>query len=559
MKKVCYNNSMTEKGNTMAGLTSLPRKKNIKGQPHKLAYITEAESDLLKSRGGAGKPRKGTKGVPSYDFGDIGVDDYDVMGSDAQAEADAAQEAADAAAAAAAAVGGPESAAPALDAPKAVGSPEATRAAYEATTAATQAAGRSAAADNVSSPEGRGSVDYFDYQFEVDPFDIAEFNISAPKSNIDVLTRMAQENPKGFDRVQDLLNQRQFSTNTLGIPEMNILEKEGLNTFGLGYRGPFEARSPEGLSREDYDPNSLTGAGTDEASDRKALFASFARANRGLTTVEAMAQYNATSPQDQQVSMSDVQSMGFDLNAAVGPQADFREAEAQRGFAQGLGMIGRSLAFGPIGVLSDIALSGRGEGYGKGVVGHVADMFEKVTGIDLPEKPDLGIPSFEEVTLDVVGPAKDTMNPGLFGIGIGPSRAQEIEEQAYAELSSPQMQSVMGPAAIEAAKRDVSSSAREQAETEQAVAMAEVLGRAGFTTVNDLSLDFDGSGQIAPPPVQRPVIKEKEEIIKTPAPRFPVRDTTPDSAIRTLARIYKDDQGNPDEQRARELLGIGIA
>jgi hypothetical protein len=53
-------------GNIMAGLTSLPRKKNIKGQPHKLAYITEAESDLLKSRGGAGKPVKGTKGVPAY-------------------------------------------------------------------------------------------------------------------------------------------------------------------------------------------------------------------------------------------------------------------------------------------------------------------------------------------------------------------------------------------------------------------------------------------------------------------------------------------------------------
>ena len=57
---------MTKKGNTMAGLTSLPQKKNIKGQPHKLAYITEAESDLLKSRGGAGKPVQGTKGVPAY-------------------------------------------------------------------------------------------------------------------------------------------------------------------------------------------------------------------------------------------------------------------------------------------------------------------------------------------------------------------------------------------------------------------------------------------------------------------------------------------------------------
>ena len=94
MKKVCYNNSMTEKGNTMAGLTSLPRKKNIAGQPHKLAYITEAESDLLKSRGGAGKPRKGTKGVPSYDFGDYGVEgfgldpDEDVGGRDGWLSAD---------------------------------------------------------------------------------------------------------------------------------------------------------------------------------------------------------------------------------------------------------------------------------------------------------------------------------------------------------------------------------------------------------------------------------------------------------------------------------------
>ena len=34
----------------MAGLTSLPRKKNIKGQPHKLAYVTEAEGDLLKCK-----------------------------------------------------------------------------------------------------------------------------------------------------------------------------------------------------------------------------------------------------------------------------------------------------------------------------------------------------------------------------------------------------------------------------------------------------------------------------------------------------------------------------
>ena len=232
---------------------------------------------------------------------------------------------------------------------------------------------------------------------------------------------------------QDLLDARSINTARYGIynPEaMNKLEKQGLDTFGLGYRGQFEARSPKGgLSRDDYDPNTLTGAGTDAASDNRALFASFARANRGLTTVEAMAQYNATSPQDQQVSISDVQNMGFELNAPVGPQADFREAEAQRGFAQGLGMIGRSLAFGPIGVMSDIALSGTG----KGVLGHIGDMFEKVSGYELPEVPDFGLPTIQGTVEDLVGPSKDTMVPGSFGIGIGPSRAQEIEEQAYAE------------------------------------------------------------------------------------------------------------------------------
>jgi len=60
----------------MAGLTSLPRKKNIKGQPHKLAYVTEAEGDLLKSMGGAGKPVKGTKGVPAYFDAGEGMDGY---------------------------------------------------------------------------------------------------------------------------------------------------------------------------------------------------------------------------------------------------------------------------------------------------------------------------------------------------------------------------------------------------------------------------------------------------------------------------------------------------
>ena len=66
----------------MAGLTSLPRTMNIKGQPHKLAYVTEAEGDLLKAIGGAGKPVQGTDGVPAFymdadDAADMGGPDSD--------------------------------------------------------------------------------------------------------------------------------------------------------------------------------------------------------------------------------------------------------------------------------------------------------------------------------------------------------------------------------------------------------------------------------------------------------------------------------------------------
>ena len=71
---------------------------------------------------------------------------------------------------------------------------------------------------------------------------------------------------------------------------MNALEKEGFNTFGLGYRGDFEARSPFGLDRDTYDPNSLTGAGTDPSSTNKSLFAEFAKENPSLTAVEAVSQ-----------------------------------------------------------------------------------------------------------------------------------------------------------------------------------------------------------------------------------------------------------------------------
>ena len=53
------------------GLSSVQKRMNIGGQPHKLAYINSDEASLLKQLGGLGEPVEGTRGVPAY----IGVGD----------------------------------------------------------------------------------------------------------------------------------------------------------------------------------------------------------------------------------------------------------------------------------------------------------------------------------------------------------------------------------------------------------------------------------------------------------------------------------------------------
>ena len=394
---------MTKKGNTMAGLTSLPRKKNIKGQPHKLAYITEAESDLLKSRGGAGKPVKGTKGVPAYfdeDFSDDGFsaedfddDPTDLASADPSRGPGPGEETG---------VGGGRGGDPrsfGFDPREA-----------ELAALAAQAQRESAITGPLVGDETFGlpfdpfTPEFTDYGFP-----------DVPTTSQGVVDSLKNLKERGFKkRAQSLLDTRFFSPDLLGIPQMNKLEEEGFKTFGLGYRGPFEARSPFGLFRQDYDPNSLTGAGTDPSSTNKSLFASFARQNPSLTTVEAVTQYNATSNPDQQVSIEDVQAMGFDLDARVGPQADFREAEAQRGLEQGLGLIAQStLAGSPIGALSTVLESGQ-----QSMTDALFGAFEKITGYGKKDLPDIGldrIPTTQELTKGLIT-SKDTMAPASFGI-----------------------------------------------------------------------------------------------------------------------------------------------
>ena len=61
------------------GLSSIQKRMNIGGQPHKLAYINSTEDSLLRHMGGLGEPLNGTRGVPAY----IGVTDQDPGSYDA--------------------------------------------------------------------------------------------------------------------------------------------------------------------------------------------------------------------------------------------------------------------------------------------------------------------------------------------------------------------------------------------------------------------------------------------------------------------------------------------
>ena len=61
------------------GLSSVQKRMNIGGQPHKLAYINSDEASLLKQLGGLGEPVEGTRGVPAY----IGVTDQSAESYDA--------------------------------------------------------------------------------------------------------------------------------------------------------------------------------------------------------------------------------------------------------------------------------------------------------------------------------------------------------------------------------------------------------------------------------------------------------------------------------------------
>ena len=244
---------------------------------------------------------------------------------------------------------------------------------------------------------------------------------------------------------------------------MNMLENVGFKSFGTGYRGQYEARTGQSVTRDQYDPNTITGAGTGERSATISLFNQFALANPNMTAMEAMAAFNATQNPDAQISAVDLGMLGYDPNALAAPQAQANEDERYRGFIQGLGLIGKGVALGPVSVAADIALSGKtGE---ESILGILTDELDKQTGIptavgdfydqfktDLGKARDAVVGAVEENIVDPITgffspePEAPAQTPDYTGVEMAfldPIEDIPAYTSPYAGLSTPEFEAQM--------------------------------------------------------------------------------------------------------------------
>lgn len=198
-----------------------------------------------------------------------------------------------------------------------------------------------------------------------------------------------EKNTGLMETIQTQLNTGLLSDYYTNFTPMNELEKAGFNTFGTGYRGEYEARAPNALSREEYDPVTLMASGTGPRSGTLSLFSQFAKENPAMTAMEALSAFNAVGSFGT-LSEADLGMLGYSPNQAVGPQAAFTENAREEGFYQGLGMLGRA-TLGPtsaFGVAADIAFSGSNTS----LFGSVLD------GLNNATKGDTGVGIVDEVS-----------------------------------------------------------------------------------------------------------------------------------------------------------------
>jgi hypothetical protein len=225
------------------------------------------------------------------------------------------------------------------------------------------------------------------------------------------LEAAAEKNTGLMETIQNQLSTGLLSDYYKDFAPMNELERAGYKTFGTGYRGEFEARAPNALSREAYDPETLMASGTGERSQTLALFSQFAKENPAMTAMEALSAFNAVGSFGT-LSEADLGMLGYSPNQAVGPQAAFTENAREEGFYQGLGMLARA-ASGPsgmFGVVADMALSGS----------NTSLFGEVLNGLNNATKGDTGVGIVDEVSNiynEAAGPVSEAFDTAAANFG----------------------------------------------------------------------------------------------------------------------------------------------
>ena len=175
-----------------------------------------------------------------------------------------------------------------------------------------------------------------------------------------------------------------------------------------------------------------------------------------MTAMEAMAAFNATQSPDAQISAVDLGMLGYDPNAPAGPQAQANEDERYRGFIQGLGLIGKGVALGPVSVAADLALSGRTDepnsvlgilGKELGVTDAVESVYDQFT-TDLGKARDAVVDAVQENIVDPITgffspePEAPAQTPDYTGVEMAFFDRADIGNP-YAGLSTPEFQAQM--------------------------------------------------------------------------------------------------------------------
>ena len=370
------------------GLSSLKNNISIKGQPHKLSYITPFEGKILEDLGGSGRM---VNGIPAYAMGDPDAPDdseedisYDVPGNPNTFDPNMML------------------ADPFLDIQRKVNLLKDDEDEEDKNTYENMIDGIISifSPEDKATTDARASLAALAKNYEGMAVDTAKAGAT------DIEAGRLKQGEGLLNLVQESIDREDLSRQ-YNIPLAQQLERLGLKTFGKGMRGAYEVETGKAVSREAYDPDKYNLG--DVASPKGAArleFEQIAKENPNLTASELLSKFNANDPSLKRYSKTtlspgDLSHLGLTADAPMGQQVNALDSARYRGALQGLGMIMKGIGAGPIAVGADLFNEG------KGIGSLLADIFEKESDYKIPGRGLYGkiegIPPTEQEMMDELG------------------------------------------------------------------------------------------------------------------------------------------------------------